>query len=381
MSKRVLLGIASYLERFDSWNLAPFERIDTLDVEATKRNFSGAIIINDCAGREFTIQGLKQKLPVVLVGCGSCEKTVPTLTVSEKSVAKVAVMAFLDRGFQSIAFVGEMQNESSRELQNAFSDELRRNGIAPFIFMTQALPTQSGVAEGNQLVMRRRLVEWLASLPKETAIFAADDGLAFEVYKAASQLNLRIPEEISILGVNDDELMCRIMNPSLSSIRLPFEKMGHDAAKIIKEGVSSVDYHPSNPGNLRKNYEPMGFIARGTTKVIVAKDPVVKAAVNFIHENFMNPINVESILDELNVSRSLLERRFRDELGVTPLVELRRQRIEKARAMLSDTNERIHDMGKRCGFSSAIRFTTVFKEQVGITPTEFRKQMLPEARK
>ena len=138
-----------------------------------------------------------------------------------------------------------------------------------------------------------------------------------------------------------------------------------------KESSSKIDSSP---------YAPMGLIARGSTKVVVVGDVIVKAAVSYIHENYMHSINVESILEELNVSRSLLERRFRDELGITPLVELRRQRIERARALLSDSRQTIHDMGNRCGFSSAIRFTTVFKEQVGMTPSEFRKKMVPNVR-
>lgn len=378
MSKRILLGVASYLNSSDYWSIAPFEKLEDMQSTDIVEHYSGLIVVDEKLPDIDLLEVVSKRLPVVYLGCSEHSFHCPELRINEKEVARIAAMALLDRGFHSIAFVGEAQNSCSKQLQTAFSNELRDNGIAPFIFMSHTSPVQDGLMDGNQKVMRRRLSGWIESLPRQTAVFAADDALALEVYKAASRLNYAIPYDIAILGVNDDDLFCKIMNPSLSSIRLPFEKMGHDAAKMV---LSEIPNGTQDAQKLNKVYKPMGFIARGSTKVIVAKDPIVKAAVNYIHDNYMHPINVENILEELDVSRSLLERRFREELGVTPLVELRRQRIERARAMLSDSNERIHDMGRRCGFSSAIRFTTVFKEQVGITPTEFRKQMLPNSAK
>jgi len=379
MTKRVLLGIASYLQKHEKWNLSPFESQRDVNGVMNARDFVGTIVIDPgyCNGNLVSV--LEGTIPLVVVGCHELRRSIPSIAINDVSVAKIAAIALLDRGFHSLAFVGEMSHRNSKALQLAFCDELRSKGIAPFIFMSHSSSSEGKDAIVDQQVMRRRLMEWLSSLPAETGVFAADDNLAFEVYKVATRLRLSIPEDLAILGVNDDDLLCKIMRPSLSSIRLPFEKMGYDAASQLSMMIHSKTL--TGKGNERNytSYEPMGLIARGSTKAVVVKDPVAKAAVSFIHENFMNPINVESILEELQVSRSLLERRFRDELGVTPLVELRRQRIERARALLSDTNETIHDMGKRCGFSSAIRFTTVFKEQVGMTPTEFRKRMVPNA--
>ncbi len=374
-TKRILLGIASYVHNHLDWNLSPFESESDVVACGAESQYIGAIVIDDRSLNTESLRLLGNKLPTIVIG--TCSDMPPTkrITVDVKAVAKLAVATFLDRGFQSMAYIGESNHYNSTILKTFVCDELRKRGITPFVFMGNST---ASVADGNSEAKRHNLTRWLASLPDETGIFAADDSLAFEVYKIANRLGKSIPTELAILGVNDDDLLCSIANPSISSIRLPLEKMGHDAAKMMKTFVSESKEYSSTLDYC--HYAPMGLIARGSTKVVVVRDAVVKAAVCYIHENYMKSINVESILEELNVSRSLLERRFRDELGITPLVELRRQRIERARALLSDSKETIYDMGKRCGFSSAIRFTTVFKEQVGMTPSEFRKQMVPNVR-
>ena len=187
---------------------------------------------NDGSLSTETLRFLGEKLPTIVIG--SCGETTPIkrITVDVKEIAKIAVVAFLDRGFRSIAFIGESNHYNSHILQNHFCDELRKRGITPFVFMGNST---ASISDGNNEAMLRNLRRWLASLPMETGIFAADDSLAFEVYKVANRLGKSIPQELAILGVNDDDLLCSIANPSISSIRLPLEKMGFDAAKMMKD--------------------------------------------------------------------------------------------------------------------------------------------------
>lgn len=380
-SKRVILGIAAYIHSHTDWNILPFEKENNDLRNLELENLVGAIVVEPGICSANLVDTLKRKIPTVVVGCDEFADGLLSFGINEISVANEASLAFFDRGFSELAFVGIVNHRYSAKLFEAFYRFIAKKNLMPYSFMTHMGMTEHIGKNQSELILHQRLGAWLRTLPRNTGILAVNDDLAYEVIKTASTMGFSVPDDFAVIGVNDDDLLCKISVPTISSIRLPFERVGFDAAAALISLTKGKLSQSANEGNVRRVYEPMGFVSRGSTKVVVVKDPVVKAAVTYIHENFENAINVENILEELQVSRSLLERRFREELGVTPLVELRRQRIERARALLSDTNETIHDMGSRCGFSSAIRFTTVFKEQVGMTPTEFRQMMVPNTGK
>ena len=377
ITKRILLGIASYVKSNESWALCPFELEEESLSKKIQDQCIGTIIIDNGELDEEEKLNITQSAPTVVIGGEETDMIPGVFRTDDHAIATIAANTFLDRGFETLGFAGAMAYSEVRARYQSYSAELEKHNISPFVFSSNYhLGSTRSLRKKEDSPTRRRLTEWITDLPSPIGIFAADDVMAFEVFQAAIRVGKRIPEDLALLGVNDDEFLCRITNPSMSSIRLPFERMGFDAAKLISKMVKH-----GNSFELKGNvYQPIGLIARESIKTVVVEDEIVRGALLYIQENYMNLINVEDILHELGVSRSLLERRFRDAMGVTPLVELRRYRIEKARALLSDTNESIHDMGKRCGFASAIRFTTVFKEQVGMTPTEFRKRMLPAAR-
>ena len=377
ITKRILLGIASYVRTQESWALCPFELEEESLSKKIQDQCIGTIIIDNGEFDEAEKLNITQSTPTVVIGGEETEMIPGVFRTDDHAISLIAANTFLDRGFQTLGFAGAMAYTEVRARYQSYSAELEKQQISPFVFSSNYhLGSMRSLKSKEDAPTRKRLTEWIADLPSPIGIFAADDTIAFEVFQAATRIGKRVPDEVALLGVNDDEFLCKITNPSLSSIRLPFERMGYDAAKLISKMIKHGGYLAPK-GTV---YQPIGLIARDSIKTVVVKDEVVRGALLFIQENYMNLINVEDILHELGVSRSLLERRFREEMGVTPLVELRRYRIEKARALLSDTNESIHDMGKRCGFASAIRFTTVFKEQVGMTPTEFRKRMLPVIR-
>ena len=377
ITKRILLGIASYVRNQESWVLCPFELEEESLSKKIQDQCVGTIIIDNGEFDEEEKLRITQSTPTVVIGGEETEMIPGVFRTDDHAIALIAANTFLDRGFHTLGFAGAMAYSEVRARYQSYMTELEKHQISPFVFSSNYhLGSMRSLKTNEDGPTRKRLTEWISDLPGPIGIFAADDTIAFEVFQAATRIGKRVPEEVAILGVNDDEFLCKITNPSLSSIRLPFERMGFDAAKLISKMIK----HGGLLAPKGTVYQPIGLIARDSIKAVVVKDEVVRGALLFIQENYMNLINVEDILNELGVSRSLLERRFREEMGVTPLVELRRYRIEKARALLSDTNESIHDMGRRCGFASAIRFTTVFKEQVGMTPTEFRKRMLPVVR-
>ena len=375
----MLLGMAGFLRNDSEWTLSPFECLQGFDAgKVTETLFAGAMVLDSGRCDETLLLTVARQLPTVVVGCSEFQEGVSTLAIDEIAVASLAASVLTERGFKSVAFVGHMGHRRSAARQAAFCDALRSKGIAPFLFLTPDLSGQEPTTAEDLRHLRQKIRHWIVSLPHRTGLYAINDCLAYECCRAALELGRSVPEQLAIIGTNDDELLCRISNPGLSSIRIPFEKMGHDAAAELVRLLRERERGKAAEVRHRK-FEPTGLIMRESSNTFVVSDPVVGEAVQFIQNNFATPINVESVIKALKVSRSVLERRFREDLGVTPLMHLRRTRIERARELLCDGSQSIQSVGRQCGFSSAIRFATVFKEHIGVTPSQFRKQMLPNS--
>jgi AraC-like DNA-binding protein len=310
----------------------------------------------------------------VLVGCDGSEAYGHSFLIEPEAVATIAAKTLLDRGFRNIAFAGALAMGESQRRYDHFRRKLETHGVNPLLFTSHAVPGQTSgqvhrkrhrPGPGSPVGWKVWKNPW-AFLPRMTAwrlrftVPARGWGSAYRK-KSLCWESMTTPccagSPIPTLQASDCRMNAWVMMPPA-----PLRKLIRNGDIIQKSPMV---------------YEPVGLIVRESIKQVVVQDPVVRDALIYIQENCMRPVNVEDMLGALQVSRSLLERRFRDAIGVTPLVELRRQRIELARALLSDTQEPIQDLGARCGFSSAIRFTTVFKEQVGMTPSDFRKQMIP----
>ena len=170
------------------------------------------------------------------------------------------------------------------------------------------------------------------------------------------------------MGVGNEETFCKTSNPPLSSIQIPCERTGYDAA-----GLLDALLNKKRILNKKNFLPPSGLVSRRSTDVLQVNDPVILKALQFIQENIGKPIQIKDVLKHVFVSQSLLERKFREELERTPLAEIRRQRIQRARQLLSDTNLSQAEIAEACGFSSDVRFSAVFKEITGTSPSAFRK--------
>lgn len=289
------------------------------------------------------------------------------VTLDEDAVSRLAAEYFLDRRFINFGFLGNSEQEFSTQRAEAFEYALGEKG---FECSTLLYPTKIyDVNKRKRVSIDRRKAEWLRTLPKPVAVFACDDWEAFQFIQFCRQQGVRVPEDVAVLGVGNDELLCNISNPPMSSIRSPEERIGYDAAVMLNAVLNGKTVKK------KRFLSPAGMVSRQSTDVLQVNDPVVSKALRFIHEHISEPIKVEAILRHVFVSRTLLERKFRAELGRTPLVEIRRQRIRLARQFLSDTDLSISEIAEASGFTSDIRLSTVFKELTGQSPSAFRKEI------
>jgi len=288
----------------------------------------------------------------------------PRVAVDDVAAGRLAAQHFLERGFTNFAYVGFAQQHSPQSRQTAFIAELRKNRFEPHVYSRfDLLPFRRGETWG---AVDPRFRQWLLALPKPVALFAYHDFLAWEVLQVCHATGLKIPEELALLGVDDDELFCRLAHPPLSSIAYPAERIGYEAARMLDRMMKGAQ--PGKPVFVA----PSGVIVRQSTDVVATQDDDLARAMRHIRAHLALPISVASLLREVPVSRRTLEEKFRRTLGRSPLQEIRRMRLERARHFLSSTRMSIFEIARRCGFSTPERFAAVFRQSAGLAPRQYR---------
>jgi len=214
--------------------------------------------------------------------------------------------------------------------------------------------------------------EWIKSLPKPCALLAANDRYAWHAIDACRECDISVPEEIAVLGVDNDVLLAEMARPTLSSIDLGGERIGFEAARaldaLLKGERVSVD-----PLELA----PQGVITRHSTDVLSIQDDSVAEAARFIRQHASAPIAVSDVLEHVAMSRRNLERRFRRVMRRSLLDEIRRVHLDRAAKLLRESDLDMPGVSAQSGFASQVRFSTVFREKMGTTPTAYRRRYRP----
>ena len=216
----------------------------------------------------------------------------------------------------------------------------------------------------------RALLDWLRSLPRPAAVFAAFDGCAAAVVDACHQLKLRIPRDISLLGVDDDELICDHTRPTLSSIRPDHVRQGEVAAQELHRILRGK----SPASRSTKVCPPLGVTVRDSTKHIPPAQHLIRKANEFLDEHAFDPIRVEDIVRHLGVSSRLALLRYSEATGHSLREELVRRRLARAQHLLGTTGLPVSRIATRCGFSSSVVLGHIFRKRCGLTPRAWRER-------
>jgi len=278
---------------------------------------------------------------------------VPTVLPDDSAVGKMAFDYFWEKLFRSFGFCGHPTAAWSLLRRNAFAERCR----AEKVFF-------SDTVDANQVSK-----EWILSLPRPCAILAANDRYAWHAINVCRQTGISVPEEIAVLGVDNDVLLTEMVRPTLSSIELGAERVGFEAAKMLDELMKgqAVSQPPIE-------IPPHGVITRHSTDVFSIEDEVVAEAAQFIRRHASEQISVDDVLSEVLMSRRNLERRFKKVMRRSLLDEIRRVHLDRAAKLLRETSWAIPQVAAQSGFASLVRFSTVFREHMGITPTGYRRR-------
>lgn len=213
------------------------------------------------------------------------------------------------------------------------------------------------------------------ALPRPCGIMACNDICGRQVVNACRVRQIPVPEEIAVIGVDDDEVLCELADPPLTSIALPTEKIGYDAAAMLAHMMAG-----HAPDRMETRVDPLGVIRRLSTDIVATDSPVISKAIRYIRDHVSDGITVENVLDHLaaqgvGVSRSTLERRFTEFLGRSPKDEILHERVNRARHLLLETTYPLGQIARLVGLRRTEQLISLFKARTGMTPGALRKTL------
>lgn len=295
---------------------------------------------------------VKSGLPVVNVSSSIDAGDVPSVVCDDAAVGRLGAEHFLRLGFRQFIWYSPLDRHFAKLRQSGFIGRLAEQGM-----------------ECSAVFDRGALQRLLLRLGKPLAVMCCNDTCALEVLALCRGGGLKVPDQVAVLGVDNDDLMQSLAFPPLSSIGTATEQIGFEAAVLLER---LMNHKP--PVQLRIKIPPGGIITRRSTDLTAVADPEVAEALRFIRQHAAGPLDVARVLQTVTVSRRQLERRFRSSLGRSMLDEIRRCRLERARQLLLESDLTIPQIATASGFSSASYLTVVFGEANGETPGSFRRK-------
>jgi len=283
---------------------------------------------------------------------------VPNIIGNSDAIGKMAAEYFYNKGFRSFAFCGFDNFPWSKEREEAFRNSVCSKGS---IYIYRRPQYSDYERELNSIA------QWLSTLPKPVGIMACNDIRGAHVTEACKLAQIEVPDEVAILGVNNDDLFCELASPPLSSIALNIHRAGQQAAMCLEEMMAGKKITEK-----RIMVEPEYVVTRKSTDILAIKDPNVTAALQFIKLNCKKFIQVDEVVEAVGINRRSLERYFKQYLNHTIHEEITRVRIEAISKMITETSLSIGEIATHMGFNNINHISRYFKASKGVTPHEFR---------
>jgi len=288
------------------------------------------------------------------------------LVTDNVALGKMAAEYFLNHGFRNFAYCGFGGMYWSRDRGESFAKRIAKAGFTTHFYQygQSQMRNKSSKADNQAL-----LAEWLKSLPKPLAVMACNDDRGQDVTEACKIAGLQVPYDVAVLGVDNDDLVCDLTNPPLSSIAVNNERAGYEAAELLDQLMSG-----KKPSKQVIVARPTHVVTRQSTDVFAAEDMEVGKALRFIHEHAKELIRVDEVVNAAALSRRVLERRFRQSLGRSILEEIRRVRIEQVIRLLIGTNMSISQIADALGYPGVEHIARYFRQEKGMSLLVYRKQ-------
>jgi LacI family transcriptional regulator len=356
----VMRGVGDYSRIYGPWLFYIPVEMPVNSVPPPDEWDGEGIIVQPRQNKEFLKQLADRGIPVVNLSGPPGAGGFPAVRANQEAVADLAMAHFRDRGFVRYCYCAGPGVGDWPPTGDIFKALATRSGFACEIYK----PPED---VGTPHFRLAHLAEWLKQQVKPIGVLAANDLRAREVLDACRLADLHVPEEVAVLGINDDELICEMANPPLSSVSHNTRRVGYEAAAMLHRLMMGKKVMADIV------IDPIGVKARQSTDLLAIEDPEVATAVRFIRENACNGIRVDDVLDQVALSRRGLEKRFRKAVGRPPHMEIRRVQLERVKELLISTNYKLEYIAEITGFSTAQYLAGLFHRVVKMTPGAWRQ--------
>jgi len=286
------------------------------------------------------------------------------IVIDNEAVGRLGAEHLLNCGFRHFAYCGFKAIYWSDKRGEAFQQRISQAGHACTIYEPPSKRTHA-LYEKEQ----PRLVEWLKSLPKPVGIMTCNDDRSQHLLEACHVAQIHVPGEVAVIGVDNDEFICRLANPPLSSICLHPDKLGYRAAQLLDSVMAG-----RKTGETTVVGSPTHVIARGSTNILLVQDREMVGALRYIRDNANQPLQVDDVAGAVGMSRRTLQYRFSKAVGRSVHSQILRERVNRITQLLADTDLTVAQIAEELNFSSPKQLDRVFTKFQGMPPTTYRSQ-------
>lgn len=363
MPRSLVRGIVRYSRNQGSWLFHLHVNPDEVTGEQIRKKFyPDGVIVRD---RAENLKLLELGIPtVVMVADLSPHEGVSNVITDDAAIGKMAAQHLIGRGLEHFAYFGDDKPWSRKRLES-FKKILARSGFKVDVCIQPRSQFEQSLTK-NDL---DTIADWLKSLPKPTGLMAAHDECGQKILNVCKTLEIEVPTDVAVIGVDNDELICDLTDPPLSSIATDAERAGYEAAKVL---AIQMERRKKDSKNIF--IRPLYVVPRQSTDILNVEDEVVAKAIQCIRTHAREIIQVSDVVDAAGVSRAALYKRFHKSIGHSISSEIRYVRANEIARMLVETNMSISKIALSMGYRNTAHVARFFRHEKGLTPLEYRKK-------
>lgn len=366
----LLQGIAAYAGEHGNWSLRHQEMAINAEPPLWLSKWKGDGILVRAETPRMVRVIKKLGLPAIDLRCWRSAGVIPGFDTDDVSVVRLAVDHLRDRGYTRFGFCGFGGANYSERRLSEMQRYVRSLGydVAVYESPGPAHATTFG-AEQSGMLDDKGLARWLTSLDKPIGVLACNDIRAQQMLNACHEIQIHVPDEVAVVGVDNDDVICPLCSPPLTSVEPNTRTIGYEAAAMLDRLMSGEVVSP------KVTWVPARrIVVRSSTDAIPVDDAEFVKAYRFIRENACHGVTVQDVANAVPMSRRALERRMRTYLSQSPADVIARIRLVRIKELLETTSRPLKQIARRTGFRHDEHMAKFFKKLVGIPPGQYRKR-------
>lgn len=363
-ARGIIKGIYRYIKEHDQWDVYLGEYSRGEPNPEWLLSWKGDGIIARIENKEIAELVNLCNMPTVDTSSANLVPGIPWVETDDKKISELAYRHLKGCGLKNFAYVGSNFNWS-RWRANHFSNLLKAEDI-PYYNYNLSINLKMNLVE-----KQREMESWLVTLPKPIGIFAGYDQIGRLIIDSSHKLGFMVPEEIAVIGADNDPLICELCSPPLTSIIPDTDTTGYLAAALLEslmKGNKNV--------KIKNLITPLGVKKRRSTDSLAIEDPFISKAMHYIYEHAVTgTFNIKEILAFIPMTRRVFEKKFYETVGRTPYKESQRIRVNRIKELLGETNLGLLEISEKIGFEHVSYMSYLFKRETGISPIAYRRMI------